>query len=513
MAGIPINDPQNDVAPFALFPATTISRLVFNHSSRDMMHGRAGLEGTVEVSELQPLPDRPFTAFELSKGTNDLRQRRVRFASPRSRVGIDLGYDELLNDGYPYDPVTGAVDFGRSVSRFQTMNLRGELPGGETYFFSFRWFRDVFQGRLTDAEDERRRSGHYAIASTHLDSWRLTFFERDYDVSLPDSHTVNHTTALYSRVTPFSTQRLETELSAGIEEIHSEQVVAGVRGKRKIRLGSLGGHATFAGWKDIQARFEWALSHHYRSKTGWGGRTILYVPFFASHEIALNVGRAFRMPNLGERFLPLHNSPAGSADKIVGNRYVDPEHTWEAGIRVKSIVGWLESELRFTGMRVGDAITFMPVHMVGETWLIPQNGDEAQLGFFEGRWEVARSFYGTKLGLVGGLIQAIGEREGFFANVPQTRIDAVFSVSRDLFQATSGIRFLAEYQYSSERSWQPAGDCPAYNVLNLKLDARLLDAHLYLLWLNVFDENYRTVGPPMLIPRTFVYGVQWTIFN
>ena len=138
--------PMFTASTLPLFPTTTINHLVFNLSSPDVMHGRAGLEGSVDVVELQPLPDQPFTAFELSKGTNDLRQRRVRFASPRSRVGIDLGYDELLNDGYPYDPETGGVDFGRSVSRFQTMNLRGELPSGESYFFSFRWFRDVFQG-------------------------------------------------------------------------------------------------------------------------------------------------------------------------------------------------------------------------------------------------------------------------------------------------------------------------------------------------------------------------------
>jgi hypothetical protein len=513
MAGIPINDPQSDVAPFALFPTTTINHLVFNHSSPDVMHGRAGLEGSVDVVELQPLPDQPFTAFELSKGTNNLRQRRVRFASPQSRVGIDLGYDELLNDGYPYDPETGAFDFGRSVSRFQTMNLRGELPGGETYFFSFRWFRDVFQGRLADAEDERRRNGHYAIASTHLDSWRFTFFERNYDVSLPDSHTVNHTTALYSRVTPIAGRRLKTELSAGIEDIRSEQFVGGAGGKRKIRLGYTGGHATFAAGKDVRARFEWALRHHYRGKTAWGGRTTLYVPFWSSHEIALNVGRAFRMPNLGERFLPLHNSPSVGADKIVGNRYVDPEYAWEGGVRFKSKIGFLVSELYLKGMRVEDAIAFTPVPSAGETWLIPQNGAKEELGFFEGHWEIGRSFFGANLGLSGAWIQAIGERDGFFANVPQTRVDAVFFISRDLFESTSGLRFVAEYQYSSERSWQPAGDCPAYNVLNLKLDARLLDAHLYLMWLNVFDENFRTVGPLMLTPRTFVYGVQWTIFN
>lgn len=513
MAGIPINNPQNDLAPFALLPTTTIDRLVLNHSSQDVLHGRLGLEGSIDAMELQPLPDRPFTFFELSKGKNNLRQRRVRFSSPRSKVGIDLGYDELLNDGYPYDPETGAVDFGRSVSRFHTMNLRGELPNGEAYFFSFRWFRDSFQGRLIDPDAERRRSGHYAIASTQLDSWRFTFFERDYDVSLPDSHTVNHTTAFYTRVSPLSTPRLDTEFAVGIEDIHSEQFVGGAEAMRKIRTGTLGGQATFNGWKGVQARFEWALGHHYRSKTGWGGRATLHIPLLSSHEISMNAGRAFRMPNLGERFLPLHASQASGVAKTVGNRYVDPELAWETGIRLKSEIGFLAGEFSFTGVRVEDAITFMPVSMEGETWLRAGNGNDERLGFFEGRLNIDRSFFGTKLGLTGGVVRAVGDREGFFANVPESRIDASFSVSRDLFEATSGISFLTEYQYSSARRAFPGGDSPVYRIVNLKLDARLLDAHLYLLWLNVFDENYRTTGPLMMTPRMLVYGVQWTIFN
>jgi hypothetical protein len=513
MAGIPINDPQNDLVPFALFPTTTINHLVFNHSSQDHILGRAGLEGSVDVLELQPNSDKPFTAFELSKGTKNLRQRRVRFSSPRSTIGIDVGYDELLNDGYSYDPETGAVDFGRSVSRFQTMNLRGEFPNGESYFFSFRLFKDVFNGQLADPNDERRRNGHYAIASTQLNSWQLTLFEKDYDVSLPDSNTINHTTALYTRVTPVTSRRFDAEFGIGIEDIHSDQIVGGIENKRRTRLGTVGGHATVHGWRDVQARFEGALGHHYRGKTGWGGRAILSIPLLSSQEISINAGRSFRLPNLGERFLPLHLSQASGADKIVGNRYLDPELAWEAGVRIKSRIGFLHSEMRFTEIRVEDAITFMPVAQQDEVWLIPANGDGQNLRFLEGLWNAGRSFYGIRLGLAGGVIHAVGDREGFFANVPQTRVDASFSLSRDLFKSTSGISFLTEYQYTSTRRAFPGGDSPAHSILNLKLVARLLDAHLYLQWLNVLDENYRTIGPLMMTPRTLVYGVQWTIFN
>ncbi|MFH1755005.1 MAG: TonB-dependent receptor plug domain-containing protein [Candidatus Latescibacterota bacterium] len=513
MDGIPINDPQNDRAPLTLFPTSSINNLLFNHNSPDVILGRSGLEGSVAIGELEPLSDRPFTAIELSKGTNNLRQRRVRFSSARSRVGIDMGYDELLNDGIPYDPEIGAVDFGRSNTRCHMMNLRGLLPSGESYFFSFRWFRDVFRGQLTHPAEERRRSGHYAVASTNLDSWRFTLYERDYDVSLPDSHTVNHTTGLYTRVKPLSTGRLDSELTLGVEDIHSQQTIGGASGSPKLRTGSIGGHATVRGWKDIRTRFEWALANQHRGKTGWGGRTTLSIPLAASHEISMNAGRSFRLPNLGERFLPLHDSPAAGVDRIMGNRNVDPEMAWEAGVRIRSKVGFLESEVRFTGMQVEDAITFQPVLMEGETWLIPGNGTEERMNFFEGRWNAGRSFFGTEFDLGGGVVHAIGDRKGFFSSVPRTRVDASFSISRDLFKATSEILFITEYQYTTARRAFPGGESPEYSILNLKLDARLLDAHLYLLYLNVLDENYRTAGPSLLTPRTFVYGVQWIIFN
>jgi hypothetical protein len=54
---------------------------------------------------------------------------------------------------------------------------------------------------------------------------------------------------------------------------------------------------------------------------------------------------------------------------------------------------------------------------------------------------------------------------------------------------------------------------PAYDVMHLKIDMTLLDAHIYFMLLNVLDEQYQTISPFLMTPRTFVYGVQWTLFD
>ncbi len=515
MMGFPINDPQNDIAPLALVPTTTVQNLVLNDKSSGALLGRAGLEGSVEILEREPSPDQPYTAIELSKGRFDLRQRRIRFASARSNLGIDLGYDELLNDGYPYDArnIVGDEDFGRSFSRFHTLNVRGILPNEESYVFSFRWFENAFQGNLVDPLSEQRRNGHFAAASTSHRQWRFSLFQRSYDVSMPDSHTVNHTTAAYAKVRPQMDKRFDVEIGLGLENIESRQGVSGAEARHTLRRGSLGGKAAIGLSNKACASLEFALGHHLRGRTGWGGQASFCLKPSGSHELSASVGRSFRLPNLGERFLPLHAASPGSIDWIVGNRYLAPETSWEAGVRIRSVFGFLEMETRVTEFRIQDEIVFAPVSKNGETWLIADNGESRRIGFIEERCVARLLFQGAVIRLAGGLVYAFGKREGFFKPVPETRLDAILSIDRDFFKASSSLALAAEYQYSSSRQASPAEDSPPYSVFNLKLDARLLDAHLYLLWLNVFDERYQTLGSFLMTPRTLVYGIQWVIYH
>ena len=86
-------------------------------------------------------------------------------------------------------------------------------------------------------------------------------------------------------------------------------------------------------------------------------------------------------------------------------------------------------------------------------------------------------------------------------------------VGRNLFEATSALYFGAEYAYRGEQRSPTGGVLPSYYVVNFKLDARLLDAQMYLLLLNAFDESYQTEAGYLMTPRTFVYGLAWTLFE
>jgi hypothetical protein len=36
---------------------------------------------------------------------------------------------------------------------------------------------------------------------------------------------------------------------------------------------------------------------------------------------------------------------------------------------------------------------------------------------------------------------------------------------------------------------------------------------MYLAFFNAFDESYRTEGDFLMTPRTFVYGISWTLWE
>jgi hypothetical protein len=515
MIGIPVNDPQNDLAPLFLLPVSSIQSLVYDPAWSARLAGRSDMEGVIGVVERAPGVDQPFTTIELSKGTNLLRQRRVRFGSARAKLGLDLGYDELLDGGYQFDANqrTGGPDYGKSTARFQTMNLRGELPNDQSFLFSFRWFRDTFQGDLARSKNERRRNGSYAVVSTEAPAWRLLLFQRNYDVFLPDSHTVNHTSAAYAAARPWSTGGLDTEIGLGLENIDAEQTVGGANSGQVSRRGSLGGSAVWRLGERSRADGELNLGHYFEGRTGWGGRFELASRLGNGQELSFELARSFRLPNLGERFLPLHAARAAGIDRIVGNRYLDPETSWETGLSLRLRLGLIRSETRLTSLRIREAIAFRPQNHGGETWLVAENGGSDRLGFLMERLVASSRLRGVEVRLESGLVLALGDRTGdYFAAVPQTRLDALFSLDRDLFQETSGLRLTAEYQYSSDR--RTAGTIsPSYQLLNLKLAARLLEADLFIHWLNVLDETYTSEWPYLMTPRTFVYGIQWTLFD
>jgi hypothetical protein len=106
-----------------------------------------------------------------------------------------------------------------------------------------------------------------------------------------------------------------------------------------------------------------------------------------------------------------------------------------------------------------------------------------------------------------------GDREEAFASVPRTRFDASLLAGSELFEETSALYAGVEYTFVDERTDFDGEALPSFKVVNFVLEGRLIDARLYLRLLNALDESYQTQGGYLMTPRTFVYGIEWTLFD
>jgi hypothetical protein len=226
--------------------------------------------------------------------------------------------------------------------------------------------------------------------------------------------------------------------------------------------------------------------------------------------VGMGAHRSYRMPNLGELFLPAHSV---GGRMVSGNKYLDAEHAWEGRGHVAVTWGALSNEIRWRGIRVVDPVAAR-TRVVGDaTRVIPVNTGGALLHVFEDRLRVEGQYRGFEFRAQAAAVLTEGDRVGFFAYAPERRFHASARIGANLFEATSALYVGAEYVHGGERVGFSGTALPAYDVLNLTLDGRLLDADMYLALINVLDESYRTESDYLMTPRTFVYGIAWTLWE
>jgi hypothetical protein len=523
----PVNDPQNDIAHVAFIPVAGLGLLLENGGVEDMTPAADGLEGRLRVVESEPPDDQPATFLELSKSTQRrLRQRRVWFSSMKGNIGLDVGYDEILNDGYAFDARSEDDDdyvfsqeYGRSNSRYLTINLRGQLANHDRYAFTLRRFIADSLGDLRRADAEQRLDGHIASVTAWMGSFKINVFSRGYDATTwpsekaaPDSNSVNLTTAGYVDWTLARSQSRILTLGGGFEQVGSVQNVDGASSDDRLRKTSL----RLTGYSELGtgfvARMQLSGAYYHGLTFGWGGLFSVDKEL-GRHDAGLYLRRGYRMPNLGELYLPAHAGGTGDRLTISGNEDVDSEFGWEIGGRFTTRVGALTNELRVLGLTVNRPIAFTETAVNGEDWLVANNGDEETAGVIEDRLRVDATPGSFLLSLTGSVAHTLGDRDMYFRTVPRWNAHASFRFGRSFFQTTSALYVGADYTYCSSRLTVSGGELPEYQVLNLFLDGRLLDAQLYLAWLNVLDERYQTIEGYLMMPRTIVYGVAWQIWD
>jgi len=522
-----INDPQNDIAPLPHFPVSGLGVLLESAGADGMLLAEDGLEGRIRVAEVAPDPEQPTTFLELSRSTqSNLRQRRVWFASMLGRIGLDFGYDEILNDGYLFDArppdspdFIESSDYGKSHSRYITINLRGEMPNRDRYTFSLRRFLADSQGSLQSSLAQQGLGGYLASIKSTMGRLRFNIYSRGYDANYdpgpgqpPDSNTVNLATAAFADLRVLGSVRRNVSIGGGFENINWVQNVGGASDDGELRKSTARVSAVADIGGGFTTRAQLSGVSYTGMTTGWGGR-FAAERNFGRHGVQLYIRRGYRMPNLGELFLPVHTDPGAPGVPLSGNRYLESEYGWEAGGRATVRSGPITNELRALALRVHRPIAFTSTDVDGSRWLVAQNGQAETAGVIEDRIRLDGRLGAFEALLTGAASATVGDRVSYFATAPRWNAHASFRFGRSFFESTSALYVGLDYTYRSERGTLHGGVLPSYQVLNVKLDGRLLGADMYLMLMNVLDTQYQTIEGYLMTPRTFVYGISWKIFD
>ncbi|MEJ2722775.1 MAG: hypothetical protein P8181_16805, partial [bacterium] len=348
LGSVPFNDPQDGSPPLAVVPTTPIGEIIFDGGGSDMfLPDRSNAEGAFRIIERPTPTARPRTFMEITRADRSLGQRRVEFSSVAGRVGVDIGYDETRTNGYAFDArgAVGGTNYGLTRTRIQSANLRGTLPGGEGYLFSFRRFLNNIDGDLTSVRRTHRRDGHVASMETSFGRFLLSIFERTHKVDTPDSVTANLTTGGYLTVPVSLRPGRAFSIGLGFENILSRQEMHGNETRPKLQRALAGANGVLQIGGGFTGRFDVNATHYVDMSTGWGGRIVVGRALGSNNEAIVEVRRAFRMPNLGELYLPEHYlTPEGPV--MLGNRYVKGESSVEAGGGVVTRFRHFENEAR-----------------------------------------------------------------------------------------------------------------------------------------------------------------------
>jgi hypothetical protein len=505
--GIPMNDPQDGTAPFVHIATSGIASVSMDPQQK--LTFAPAIEGSVALRELVAPADKPNTFVELSKATNELRQRRVRFGSESGPIGLDISYDEVLNDGYDFDfnqLVPLPAPEGANNSRNAAIAVRGDLPERVSYNAGIRRFRSSTSGDLESAAHQASRSGHLAWANVKKGSTEVIVYGRGYRNTRPDSSTSNETvggTAAWN----LERRGATLHMFALGERTNAIQDVAGQEAKDRVGSGNAG-----VSTEVKEGGFTW-FGH---GVVGGDGRSLAWgagagverdIPL---GDLTLSAQRTFRLPSIGERYLPSH---ARGDFILAGKRTLDPENALEGNadwtLRHRAVI----NRVRASWMRSEDYISFAPVEGDSTARRPANASDTPAMTFVEERVDVATHVGPVEVLGDAGARWNTGDRAGLFRSVPRTQVNASFTAGMQLFEKTSAVYLGGEYQHVDTRRDYNGVPLPSYSVVNASIVARLIDVRLYARWLNLTNEAYQTESGYLMTPRTLEYGIEWTLFD
>jgi hypothetical protein len=506
--GIPMNDPEDGVAPFVHIATSGISSLTMD--APEKLTFAPATEGSLSLRDLVAPLGKPHTFIELTKANNQLRQRRVRFGSEAGRVGLDMSYDEVLDDGYNFDAnddLLSPPPKGAANSRNAAIAVRGDMAEHESYSAGIRRFQSSTSGDLQSATATSSRSGHLAWASVGLGTTEAIIYGRGYRSARPDSSTTNE--SLGGTVAWNLRRRGATlHMFALGEHTNADQAIGGALAHNRVSQANAGVSTDLE-----RAGFTW-FGH---AVAGGDGHSLTWgAGAGARHDVVrgdltLSAQRTFRLPSIAERYLPEH---ARDGFQLSGNKSLDPESALEANADWTLQSGGVINRVRGSWMRSEDYISFAAV--AGDTAFARRAANASgtpSMTFLEERVGLTTNVGALEVLADAGARWSGGDRAGLFQSVPRAQVNASLTCGMQLFQKSSALYLGGEFTHMDDRRDYNGAPLSAYNVVNVSLVGRLVDARFYARWLNLLDERYQTVAGYLMTPRSLSYGIEWTLFD
>jgi len=508
--GVEMNDPHTGVAWLADLPVAALGTIRVGETGFGEYDAFVPAEGVVAIDERDAPTGKPETFVEMSKGTSALRQRRVAYSSAEGTAGIDMQYDELLEDGYNFDRTgrvgLGVPGYGLARSRHTSARFRGTIPEVGRYAFGFRrWVADT-QGDLISSLHTTHRTGHLATVRASVGRVHLLAFDRSLEYAGSDSARASGTRGARATIHAMDARGTELFVQTALDEIAGEQNwgVAGTRHLVRRAKISVGGQGTWRGAR-LHAFGAWSGYSGFAHGVGAGvdlSRTL------GAYEVSARVRRSIRLPTLSELFAPVHST---GAVQITGNENLNVENAIEVSAHMAMVRAGFSNELVASALRAGASIA--PTGKAGGGVRQMANNPSRHISVVEERTRFERHMRGLLLRFGGGVTWASAAQEGFFAGVPRWRGSLRARIGGEMFQRTSAMYLDVEYVHTGPRTDVDGRNLDSWNVVNVFLSARLIDAHMYVGFVNALGKTYSTRGDYRMLPRTMMYGLAWTLYN
>jgi hypothetical protein len=435
----------------------------------------------------------------------------VQFQSEDGPLGVDLSYDEVLDDGYYFDQSATTLrdpDFGRARSRNSAIALRGKPETGADYGMGIRTFESSFDGDLGAPDIESRSDGHLAWLHAGVDAARVTVYGRGFSTTDPDSTTDNEAVGVIFTTRVGKRQRLYMRLRG--EQLDSAQDIQGIRVSRQLLGGEATAGAAFALGGAGEVFVEGGATGDDQSDLVWNGTAGLRL-VTARNVLGVRAGRSGHLPTLAQRYAPAYDAPSFV---IAGNPGVDPEAAFEVQGEWEWHTRYFVNRLRYSWIESKGSIRYLPFDVDGDRWRIPLNDQERRaLSVVEERLVMEFGMGPLRALTEGGVTVATGDRAAMFAGVPRVQVNGSLLVGGEMFEKTSALYGGVEYLHMQSRVDGSGAVLPAFDVVNLVLVGRLLDARLYAKYVNLLDARYTTTGDYLMTPASLCYGIEWTLFN